>query len=595
MKTFQRLKLVSLAFFIAAASTLTIFSPQASAAFNKNQIMSDLIFDKKGSMSASQIDAFLNARSHSCISTNRGFAAKLPTGYSPTGGFTFGSYASAGSVIHAAAQAYDINPQILIVTLEKEQSLVTGRNNFSGYCNNGSEHKYASAMGYGCPDSGGSHSYSNVSLYRRNGVVHSTTGSTCVNTKEKAGFSQQVIRAAWLLKFAQQRSRGNINWSIVRGNWDNSDDPQSCYSGPMTRGTWRVCPSGSATYYDGYRTIDGSATLMGSGATAAFYWYTPHFHGNQLLVSLFEDWFGSTQNGSCYNSANVSGAAAGRKIVASQQNSSGSENLIFTQRNNTGSKCVEAHTWRSGYTGWAANKATNLGSMNPASSTIISGNVHGDKRDELMLVKYSSGSGKVEVHAWSNDLWGWVIQKATVLHNISPTSGATAGDIISGDTDGDGRDEVMYVKYSGESSKVEIHTMNANLSSWRSNVVTALHGINPTTGPTAGRIIAGDRNGDGKDELMYVKFDGESNKVEVHTFSQNLKSWSEHKATVLHGITPNVGEIVAGDVDNDNRDELIFVKFDGESNKVEVHTLNTSLYGWSGHAATNLAGYTTPF
>lgn len=275
---------------VIVASSLGV----AKAEFNKDSIIGDNVFNDTGAMSDTQIDAFLNGFSASCISTNSGFAAKQPTGYTPSAGFTYGDYVSAGKVIYSAAKTYGLNPQVLIVTLEKEQSLVTGRNDFSGYCNNGDEHKYAAAVGYGCPDSLEGYSYTGVSLYRRNGVVRTSTGATCVNSKDKAGFSQQVIRAAWLLKFGQQRSLGNMGWAVIQGTWNNSDDPQMCYGGPMTRGNFQVCPSGSTIYYDGYRTIDGVSTFMGTGATAALYWYTPHFHGNELFVYFFEKWFGST-------------------------------------------------------------------------------------------------------------------------------------------------------------------------------------------------------------------------------------------------------------------------------------------------------------
>jgi hypothetical protein len=268
----------------------------ASASFNKNNLISDPVFSNKNAMTASQINSFLNKFAQSCISTNSGFLAIDPVGYAPDTGFKYGGYVSAGAVIYHSAQAYDLNPRVLLATLEKEQSLVTGRNNYTGYCANGDEHKYASAMGYGCPDSGTTHSYTGVSLYKRNGVVHSITGTTCVNSKSKAGFTQQVIRAAWLLKFGQQRSLGNVDWAVIKGDWDNSDDPDSCYSGPMTKGTFQRGPSYcGGGFFDGYTTIDSQSVYMSTGATATLYWYTPHIHGNQIFVSLFEGWFGSTQ------------------------------------------------------------------------------------------------------------------------------------------------------------------------------------------------------------------------------------------------------------------------------------------------------------
>ncbi len=274
---------------LIAAAGLTIVPNLAHAdPFNSGDIMDDGIFDNSAAMSASSIDGFLNGFSQSCISTNNGFSAPDPTGYSPSGGFTYGGNVSAGRVIADAAQAYDLNPQVILTTLQKEQSLVSG----GAGCSTAA---YTSALGYGCPDSGTTHSYSGVNLYTINGTTVTSVSNTCVNNSTKAGFSQQIIHAAWLLKFSEQRAKGNVNWAIVRGSWNNSDDntPGSCYSGPMTQGTWQVCVGGPSAFYDGTRTIDGQTVQIGNGATAALYYYTPHFSGNQHFDSIFNSWFGS--------------------------------------------------------------------------------------------------------------------------------------------------------------------------------------------------------------------------------------------------------------------------------------------------------------
>lgn len=260
----------------------------AADSFNANNIIDDALFSNSATMTASQIDTWLNTNfgSTSCISTSHGFSAPDPTGYSPSTGFAFGGNVSAGTVIYDAAQAYNINPQVILATLQKEQSLVSGGSGCSTLA-------YTAAAGYGCPDGGTTYSYSGVNLYTINGVTTTSVSGTCVNSSLKAGFSQQVIRAAWLLKFGQERSEGNMSWAVVKGNWNNSDDPQSCYNGPMTQGTYQICPSGTTTYYDGYTTIDGTSVHMDDGATAALYWYTPHFSGNQSFYSIFTGWFGS--------------------------------------------------------------------------------------------------------------------------------------------------------------------------------------------------------------------------------------------------------------------------------------------------------------
>jgi hypothetical protein len=237
----------------------------AQADYNHNIIMTDNIFNSASSMNASQIDAFLNGFPNSCLSTNNGFSSPDPNGYSPSAGYTYGGNVSGGKVIYDAAQAYGINPQVILATLEKESSVVTG--NASYHC------QYINtAMGYDCPDS----------------------GNCPQNPATESGFSKQVIHAAWMLRFHEQRSEGNVGWQQTSPGWDNSDDPQSCYSGRMTQGTFQLCPGGPSTYFDGYTTIDGVATHMDSGATAALYDYTPHFSGNQNFTTIFQGWFGNT-------------------------------------------------------------------------------------------------------------------------------------------------------------------------------------------------------------------------------------------------------------------------------------------------------------
>lgn len=292
-------KAIFIGFFLTLAiSAFSLLAhPKGALAFNANNLIDDSIFTNSNSMNAAQIDSWLNSNfgSTSCISTMHGFTTQDVTGYSPGGGFTYGGNVSAGTVIFDASHVYGINPQVLLATLQKEQSLVSGNAGCSIL-------RYTGAMGYGCPDGGSTYSYSGVNLYSINGATQTSVSGTCVNTAAKAGFSQQLIHAAWLLKFGQQRSKGNTSWNVQLNNfpypgnaWDNSDDPQTCYGGPMTQGTYARCSSDpNPVFYDGYTTIDGQSTHMDSGATAALYWYTPHFAGNQNFVNIYTSWFGNT-------------------------------------------------------------------------------------------------------------------------------------------------------------------------------------------------------------------------------------------------------------------------------------------------------------
>jgi microcompartment protein CcmK/EutM len=563
--------------FMAAVAISLVPVRSVSAAFDKNILIDDVVFNDTSTMSATQIDAFLNSKS-SCISPASGFSSILPTGYSPSGGFQYGGNASAGAVIATAAQVYGLNPQVLLVTLQKEQSLVT-----STSC---STNTIAKAVGYGCPDSYTSNSYSGVNLYTRNGTTYTSVEGICVNSAAKAGFSQQVIRAAWMLKFSQQRALGNTAWAIIGGSWDNSDDLSSCYSGFMTQGTYKRCPNGSATYYDGWATIDGMATHMDSGATAALYRYTPHFHGNQNFVDRFESWFGSTISSlfyACKNATNVASAGQGARVIANHRGNADAMSLIFP--NNTSSACIEAHTWvpGSGYKQWMQNVATNHPAVDPADNAVISADTNGDGIGELFLVKYrGTSSGKIEIHGWDPSSQHWGSHIATNHPGVDPANNL----VLAMDTDGNGRDEFVLVKVgASDSGRIEIHTWNGGEQTWRSNIA-ANHPVVPGGNYT---VVAGDLNGDNRDELSLVGYRSTgSGKIEIHTWLPNQQAWYSNIATSYPQVDPANNSVVEGDINGDNKDEFNLVIYRGTgSGKVEIHTWLPNQQAWYSNLATS--------
>ncbi len=239
-----------------------------SATFNPNYLMSDAVFDNTGTMTTAQIQTFLNQYPNSCL---RSYTDRLPLDYS-----NYGSNVSAATIISTAASMYDINPQVLLVTLEKEQSLVTGGAGCPTW-------RYWSAMGYACPDGGARYNYPSLGI----------TG-TCVSAERHAGFSAQVNHGAWQLQFNRQRAIGNLNWR---------DNQNVTNYGFYTKGTYRDSASAPLVYHDGKGTLlGGDVVTMTNGVTATLYTYTPHLSANQAFVTLFTNWFGSTTGSSSSSS-----------------------------------------------------------------------------------------------------------------------------------------------------------------------------------------------------------------------------------------------------------------------------------------------------
>lgn len=138
-----------------------------------------------------------------------------------------GTVKSAADIIYDAAQNYQINPKYILVTLQKEQSLVTD--------DQPTPKQLDWAAGYGVCD-GCSMDDPKVQKYR--------------------GFGKQVDNAA----------------GIMRWYYNNRDNPIVKQKDTPIR-------------------IDNQDVTPQSWATAFLYTYTPHFHGNRNFWRIWETWF----------------------------------------------------------------------------------------------------------------------------------------------------------------------------------------------------------------------------------------------------------------------------------------------------------------
>lgn len=235
--------------------------------FQAGNIMSDAVFVNKNSMSVSQIQSFLNSKVPYCDpqgtkpseyggGTRRQYAASRGVNppFTCLRDYSQGSK-SAAQIIYDAAQEFSINPQVLIVLLQKEQGLITDEWPWPI--------QYRSATGYGCPDT-----------------------AACDSTYY--GFTNQV-------RWAGRMFRAIMNNSPT---W---------YT-PYTVGNNRI-------YWHPDLNRCGSSTVnIQNRATAALYSYTPYqpnqaalnagygtgnscsSYGNRNFYQYFKDWFGNTQD-----------------------------------------------------------------------------------------------------------------------------------------------------------------------------------------------------------------------------------------------------------------------------------------------------------
>lgn len=232
-----------IAFVILYQSAHNVASANTAAGFKAGNIMSDQVMRNKNTMSVNQIQQFLNAKGANCTSGNNCLKNYREGGE------------SAAQIIHETGQRYNINPQVLIVLLQKEVGIVT--------MNNPEPWRYRTAAGYGCPDS--TPGVCNTSYY---------------------GFTNQLKWAATMFDAILRNSPTWYAPYVVGANNILLHPHNNC-------GTQRV-------------TIENRAT-------AALYSYTPYVpnraainagygtgdrcssYGNRNFFTYFTDWFGSTQ------------------------------------------------------------------------------------------------------------------------------------------------------------------------------------------------------------------------------------------------------------------------------------------------------------
>ncbi len=257
-------KIISYIFVLLIVLSIFGYTAPSVKAYSNNSLIDDAVFDNATTMDTASIQNFLNQYPNSCL---KNYSAAYPNSY-----FSYGGAVSAATVIRRVADLWGINPQVILTKLEQEESLVRGNAGCPDW-------RYNSAMGMGCPD-----------------------GGACP-APQYAGFSQQVTKGSWQLKWSKEAAIGNVNWQ------DNGD---LTYGGKMTQGNRKRCNACQTVYYDGYYTMDGVLTHMDNGATASLYTYTPHVPSS--FPVLFETFFGAGSTSATYN--NVATNAVGQTLVS---------------------------------------------------------------------------------------------------------------------------------------------------------------------------------------------------------------------------------------------------------------------------------------
>lgn len=228
--------------------------------FNPGNIVSDAQFYKSTAMTVGQVQSFLNSKvpacrsGYTCLKDYRADSTYQPARAAGCGVYPGPANQSAAEIIWQVSSVCGLNPQVMLVLLEKEQGLVSSAAPSSAI--------YRKATGFGCPDT-----------------------ADCDSVYY--GFFNQVYNAAYQYKKYQATPAGR-NFQAGRWNTIQWHPLAGC-------GTSQVYIENQATAglynYTPYRPNSASlGNMYGSGDGCSTY-------GNRNFFRIFTDWFGNTQGG----------------------------------------------------------------------------------------------------------------------------------------------------------------------------------------------------------------------------------------------------------------------------------------------------------
>ncbi len=256
-----------------AKSVSSGIRPMTLDGFDAGNIISDEVFTNKNSMTEAQIQTFFNSKVSRCLGgiDESGRQIVCLKDFTITSvdrpadkycsGYTGAPNESAARIIYRVAQSCNINPQVLIVMLQKEQGLVTHTWP--------SMRRFDAALGQGCPDGGVSCDPKYV------GFFHQIYG---------AARQMQIYMEGRYFTYYAPGKTWNIYWHppvLVNGQW-----VYTCGAGPV----YVANKATSALYY--YTPYQPNAAAMragyGEGDSCSAY-------GNRNFYNYFTDWFGPTR------------------------------------------------------------------------------------------------------------------------------------------------------------------------------------------------------------------------------------------------------------------------------------------------------------
>jgi hypothetical protein len=231
-----------------------------AALFNPGNLITDAAFYNADEMSAAGVQSFLESQVPTCAAGGTCLKDYRESTYTRapdiycSGQYTGVASQRASDIIKSVALACGVNPRVLLVLLQKEQSLVTSTNPSAA--------KYQRATGYACPDSG-----------------------TCAPST--LGFYNQVYKAAWQFRVYRYNPG---KWNHKPGQVNNIRFHPNTACGTMAVYIENQATAGLYNYTPYTPNPAALGNMYGTGDGCSSY-------GNRNFWRIYTDWFGNPNGG----------------------------------------------------------------------------------------------------------------------------------------------------------------------------------------------------------------------------------------------------------------------------------------------------------
>ena len=226
----------------------------------------------------------------------------------------------------------------------------------------------------------------------------------------------------------------------------------------------------------------------------------------------------------------------------------------------------ELHVWQSTKssffdraTWWAPGQGVFQGAA--VKGRFVSGDFNGDGKDDIAGM-YNYGDNKPKLFVWPSTGSSFGYEMWWEMPQYNP-AGVTDR-MVSGDFNGDGKDDIAamywYNGWNGVSTAIHVFLSTGSSFNYQGNPGwwQSMQGPGSYLAPNAtGRFVSGDFNGDGRDDLAAL-YDKGGNNVALHVWpsrgsSFGYETWWEMSQYNPAGVTDRM---VSGDFNGDGKDDI---------------------------------------